>query len=402
MWAEKLPCWVLRLLWSRTREDLAGDQRGAGAGLYMRSTSTPLQLLTPVREITSSDVDGVTGSGVQDPELDMELRNQTEGLPGQLLPPLANCTIDTSYRFTFYQVSYSVIFLLGLSTNCLALRRLWLSPRTLTSTAVYMANLSTADLFFVVSLPLRIYYYHHKARDLASGAGPNAVLSPWTPGGVFCQLTFTLKYISLYGGIFFLVCIAADRYFAVVHPLVSAPRRVCAARLVSAGIWCLVLGLSVTLPLLRSAAARRQQPCMLDPTTQRQLSFILAALGLVQAAFLLPALLLLFGYCSVLRVLRQPRRRAQRRGRRRTLTVIYWVLGVFLLCFAPYHLNLLGYTLTHVGLLPSCGLARITKAVHPVALALASSNCCLNPLIYYFSSRLMHREPLSNTGTSSQ
>ncbi|CAB1316344.1 unnamed protein product [Coregonus sp. 'balchen'] len=206
------------------------------------------------------------------------------------LSPLTNCTFNTSYRFTFYQVSYSVILLLGLATNGLALCRLWLSPRTLTSTAVYMANLSAADLFFVVSLPLRIYY-HHKAQ-----AHSQALPTSWTPGGMFYQLTFTLKYQSVWRD--------------------------------------LLPGLHRNL------------------SSQRQRSFILVALGLVQGA-----LLLLFSYCSVLR---QPRHRSrsQHRSRQRTLTIIYWVLGVFLLCFVPYHLNLLGYTLTHVGLLPSCGLAR--------------------------------------------
>lgn len=335
-------------------------------------------------------------------------------------------------------MSYSVIFILGLASNALAFRRLWLSPRALTSTAVYMTNLAVADLFFVVSLPLRIYYYHYKAAHSSSSssslsASKRNSTPDWSPGGTFCQLTFMLKYISLYGGIFFLVCIGVDRYFAVVHPLTQRLRRVGTARLISAGIWCLVLALSLALPLLRSAAAQHMQACLLDPSSRQNRAFILTALALVQAAFQVPALLLLFSYCSVVRVLRrQPRRRSRQSARlhhhhhnhhsnsgrrqhqhqhqhqhhhhhhsnrhRRTLTVIYWVLGVFLLCFTPYHLNLLGYTLTQVGLLQSCLLAKATKALHPVVLSLASANCCFNPLIYYVSSRLAHRDLASDGG----
>uniref|UniRef100_A0A3B4Y172 G-protein coupled receptors family 1 profile domain-containing protein n=1 Tax=Seriola lalandi dorsalis TaxID=1841481 RepID=A0A3B4Y172_SERLL len=311
--------------------------------------------------------------------------------PTKPFSPLSNCTVDTSYRFTFYQVSYSVIFLLGLATNGLALHRLCRFPYTVNSTAIYMVSLSAADLFFVISLPLRIYYYNQKP-------------SSWTPGVAYCHLTFTLKYISLYGGIFFLVCIAVDRYFAVVHPLASTLRRLRVAQLVSGVIWFLVLGLSVGLPLLRSAAARQHQPCLLDPSLQRHRTIILATLGLVLGSFLLPTVLLLYSYCRVLSVLRQPRHRSrsQLRSRQHTLTVIYWVLGIFLLCFLPYHINLLGYTLTHVGLLPHCGLAKMTKAVHPVVLSLASSNCCLNPLLYYFSSSLVHREAPGGGGSGSQ
>lgn len=314
---------------------------------------------------------------------------------------LTNCTVDTSYRFTFYKVSYSVIFLLGLATNSLVLRRLSLSPCPVNSTAVYMANLSTTDLFFVISLPLRIYYYHQKARASSSNTGDT---SSWTPGAAYCQITFALKYISLYGGIFFLVCIAVDRYFAVVRPLVSTPRRLRAAQVVSGGIWCLVLGLSASLLVLRSAAAHQHKPCLLDPSSQHHRTIILVFLGIVLGSFVLPTLLLLYSYCSVLSALSKlrHRRRGKRHSRRRTLRVIYSVLAVFLLCFFPYHVNLLGYTLTHLNLLSHCGLAKVTKTAHPVVLSLASTNCCLNPLIYHFSSSPVNREASGGGGNGSQ
>uniref|UniRef100_A0A3B3I359 G-protein coupled receptors family 1 profile domain-containing protein n=1 Tax=Oryzias latipes TaxID=8090 RepID=A0A3B3I359_ORYLA len=260
---------------------------------------------------------------------------------------LSNCTVDTSYRFVFYQVSYSIIFLLGLVSNSLALRRLCSSTCTINSTAIYLVSLSTADLFFVISLPMRIYYYHQKAQS-----------------------------------IFFLVCIAVDRYWAVVHPLMSSVRRLRTARVVSGGIWCLVLGLSISLPLLRSAASHHDRPCLFDPSSLRHKTLILVVFGIVLGSFLLPTLILLYSYCRVLMVLRHPRHRcrSQRHNRRHTLRIIYWVLGVYLMCFLPYHINLLGFTLTQVKLLPH------------LVLTLASANCCLNPLIYYFSSSLVNRE----------
>ncbi|KAJ0062106.1 hypothetical protein NL108_015688, partial [Boleophthalmus pectinirostris] len=283
-----------------------------------------------------------------------------------------------TYRFIFYQVSYSIIFLVGLMTNTLALRRLCQrSHNKLNSTAIYIISLSVADMFFLLSFPLRIYYYHQNAQSLS-------IRGQWTPGAAYCQLTFTLKYISLYGSIFFLVCIAVDRYFAVVHPLSSSVQRKRVAQLLSSVLWSLVLGLSLGLLFLRSAASHQHEPCLLDPRSAQHSTIILVALGLVQGSFVLPTALLLFSYCRVLAVLRQPRHHSQSLRRKHTLTIIYWVLGVFLICFVPYHINLLGYTLTHVGLLPSCALAKVTKALHPVVLSVASSNCCLNPLIYYF------------------
>lgn len=329
----------------------------------------------------------------------MVLGNATDE-PSVTQAALSNCTIDISYRFTFYQLSYSIIFLVAIVTHGMALHRLCLSACTMSSTAIYMISLSAADMFFVISLPLRIYFYHQKAKTLSSKWED---ASNWTSGVVYCHLTFILKYISLYGGIFFLMCIAVDRYFAVVRPLASPQRRMRIAQLVSGAIWCLVLGISLGLPLLRSMAARPQHPCLLDPSSPHHYTIILVALGLVLGSFLLPAMLILYSYCKVLKVLSHPRHRSrsQLRSRRHILTVIYWVLGVFLVCFVPYHVNLLVYTLTHVGLLQHCVLAKVTMALHPVALSLASSNCCLNPLIYYFSSSLVHKEA-SHKGSGSQ
>ncbi|KAK6485830.1 lysophosphatidic acid receptor 6-like [Huso huso] len=282
---------------------------------------------------------------------------------------------------------YSFIFIFGLVGNGLALRRFCGSPKTANSTAIYMANLSVADLIFVASLPLRIYYYHHSANR-------------WTPSRTFCLLTFTLKYISMYGGIFFLVCIGMDRFFAVVCPLAKRLRKVRTARAISVGVWCLILVLSISLPFLHFMAATRHQPCLPDPSSRRNRLFILVVLLLVEAAFLLPLFLLLFSYCSIIRTLRQPSRLAPSKPwEGRTMRMIYSVIMVFLICFAPYHLNLFWFTLTKVELVQNCTLAKINQALHPVVLTLATMNCCLNPLIYYSSSKMFHKESSASSGS---
>ncbi|XP_062868129.1 lysophosphatidic acid receptor 6-like [Trichomycterus rosablanca] len=312
----------------------------------------------------------------------MDVTNRTTGLT------LFNCSVDFSYRFTYYQITYSIIFICGLASNSRALWHLWHMPPTLTSTAIYMVNLAIVDLFFMVSLPLRIYYYYNRSHS-----------STWSPGSVFCQLTFTLKYMSMYGGIFFLACIGLDRYFAVTHATPRQPLRARNARSVSTMIWLLVLALSLSLPFLQYITfhngERTDVPCQLDPSLGHHQTFILVALGLVQVAFLLPTILLLFSYCSILNVLSRMPHRAKFR-QQRTLSLIYCVLSVFLLCFAPYHVNLLFYTLSHTGLVLSCTLATIVSALHPVVLSLASVNCCLNPLVYYCSSGGANRETSSS------
>lgn len=119
---------------------------------------------------------------------DMDLWNTTtvNVTPSSLL---SNCTIDISYQFTFYQESY-MVFLLGVVSNSLALRRVCLSPCTMSSTAIYLVSLSAADLCFVLFPPLRVYYYHQRPQ-IGDGA--------WSLGAEYCQVTFTLKYIPVNG-----------------------------------------------------------------------------------------------------------------------------------------------------------------------------------------------------------
>ncbi|KAG2456416.1 LPAR6 protein, partial [Polypterus senegalus] len=297
-----------------------------------------------------------------------------------------NCTFDSSYRFIFHQITYSIIFIIGLVGNGLALCRFCRERKNISSTAVYMANLSVADLIFVASLPLRIYYYH--------------LTNFKSPVGFYCFLTFTLKYISLYGGIFFLVCIAADRLVAVVYPTAKRLRRLSTARLISTVVWCLILTLSISIPILHRSSTKNHDPCLLDPSSQQNQGFILIVLFLVESAFLLPLFLLLFSYCRIVHTLRKSSPLIFRKSwEKRTMRMIYSVIAVFLLCFGPYHLNLFFYTLGKVGLIQNCNVSKLTRALQPVVLSLASMNCCFNPLIYYFSSKMFRKDAYMNSSS---
>lgn len=309
---------------------------------------------------------------------DMDQENMSHTLAKPYLP-LFNGTVNTTYRFIFYQVSYSVIFLAGLVTNTLALRRLstisqqpekhcHLHSQSICSRHVFCSFFTTENLL----LPSKGRLLSSEPLDTGSG-----LLSAQLHSQIHQSVREYLLPAVHRGG----------SYLAVVHTLRSSVRWRQVAQLLTSLIWGLVLGLSLGLLLLRSTATHQHEPCLLDPSSPQHRTVILVAPGVVQGTFVLPTGLLLFCYCRVLSVQRKPRHHSHRR--QNTLTIIYWVLAVFLSCFVPYHINLLGYTLTHVGLLPNCTLAKITKALHPLELSVASSNCCLNPLIYYFSRRLV-------------
>lgn len=70
--------------------------------------------------------------------------------------------------------------------------------------------------------------------------------------------------------------------------------------------------------------------------------------------------------------------------KRRALQMVLGCSTLFLLCFAPYHLNFLLYLMVSQKMMSSCVTQLAVRQFHPVSLCLASLSCCLNPLLYYF------------------
>ncbi|XP_075999599.1 putative P2Y purinoceptor 10 [Genypterus blacodes] len=70
--------------------------------------------------------------------------------------------------------------------------------------------------------------------------------------------------------------------------------------------------------------------------------------------------------------------------KRRALQMVLGCFALFLLCFAPYHLNFLLYLMVSQEIVEDCAMKLAVRQFHPVSLCLASLSCCLNPLLYYF------------------
>ena len=70
--------------------------------------------------------------------------------------------------------------------------------------------------------------------------------------------------------------------------------------------------------------------------------------------------------------------------KQRALQMVLSCTFLFLLCFAPYHLNFLLYLMVSQDIVTHCATRLAVNHFHPVSLCLASLSCCLNPLLYYF------------------
>ncbi|KAK7899506.1 hypothetical protein WMY93_020359 [Mugilogobius chulae] len=200
---------------------------------------------------------------------------------------------------------------------------------------VFMMNLAVADLLQVLSLPLRIYYYLNNT---------------WPFGHYLCMICFYLKYVNMYASIFFLVCVSVRRCELIMRPLRYNSSHRKWDLLICVFGWLFVCLACLLFPLLRSPNSDNKHASI---TFDRGSSSCFAELPMRDLS---PPLL--WHYSSSQNFLESAKSSVgpNPRSRRKTQS------------------SEDGAKLRRDFVLLS----------HPITLCLASINCSLDPLMYYF------------------
>uniref|UniRef100_A0A3Q2XDL6 P2Y receptor family member 10 n=1 Tax=Hippocampus comes TaxID=109280 RepID=A0A3Q2XDL6_HIPCM len=257
-----------------------------------------------------------------------------------------------------YTYFYLLLFIPGLLLNTMALWVLCRHIRKKTKTVIFMINLALADLIHILSLPLRIYYY---------------LTHTWPFGHSVCLLCFYLKYLNMYAAIGFLVCISVQRCVFLLDPFYTRKWRSRYDLVISIAVWLLV-ALACS-PFILMRASSNSIPCFKD-LPMRHVPFSLVVTLMVLAE--------LFGFVIPLACISWNETQRPSGEKQRALRMVLSCTFVFLLCFAPYHINFLLYLMVQQNLVSECATRLAVRQFHPVSLCLASLSCCLNPLLYYF------------------
>lgn len=360
---------------------------------------------------------------------------------------MEDCGIDDSFKYNLYSVVYSVVFVLGLITNCAALFVFCFRMKMRNETTMFMTNLALSDLVFVFTLPFKVFYNVNRH---------------WPFGDGLCKVSGTAFITNIYGSMLFLTCISVDRFLAIVYPFRSrAIRTRRNAALVCAVVWLTIVGggISVTFFSTINSTSRattcfegfskstwrtylskitifievsewvnhvimvwpverpesmsswshskrhfcsnlfehqdtRGQSSLGDDNSNPALTlyyviFLFTVFSIVSqiVGFLLPLLANLVCSSLVLRTLQRPVTIAHGcDSKRRVLRMILVHLGIFIICFVPYNSILFLYALVRTQALASCGVERFARTLYPITLCLATLNCCLDPVVYYFTS----------------
>ncbi|XP_044079650.1 lysophosphatidic acid receptor 6-like [Siniperca chuatsi] len=290
-----------------------------------------------------------------------------------------NCNKSDDFKYPLYSSVFSLVFLLGLFFNMVAVYIFGCTLKLRNETTTYMINLVVSDSLFVLSLPFRIVYF---------------IKREWLFGSVLCKISVALFYTNMYGSILFLTCISVDRFLAIVHPFRSqAIRTKKNAKLACCTVWVMVLSGSIPTGFLLDTTspknANSSNFCFENYSKKQwkaELSKVVVFIETV--GFIIPLMVNVFCSVMVLRTLKKPKTisRGGNLNKTKILRMIIVHLLIFCFCFIPYNINLIFYALVRSSVLKGCYIEYVVRTIYPIALCIAVTNCCFDPVIYYFTS----------------
>ncbi|KAM5236258.1 fMet-Leu-Phe receptor-like [Ctenodactylus gundi] len=292
----------------------------------------------------------------------------------------------------FYYSMVSVTFVLGILGNGLVI---WVTGfrMTRTVTTISYLNLAVADVSFTATLPFL--------------AAQQAMGGQWLLGWFLCKSIYTIVDINLFGSVFLIALIALDRCICVRHPFWAQNHRtVSLARKVLVVPWaCAIL---LTLPIIICRTTKTDQlgrttctfdfaPWAKDAKEWRAITVtMLVVRGAIRfiIGFSLP--MSTVAVCYGLIATKMHKQGMLKSSR--PLRVLSFVVAAFFLCWCPFHVVALIYTIRVEEVLK--GMPPDLHIAVTVTSALAFFNSCLNPILYVFMGRNFRERLIQSLPTS--
>ncbi|KAK2091020.1 C-C chemokine receptor type 5 [Saguinus oedipus] len=263
---------------------------------------------------------------------------------------------------------YSMVFLFGFVGNMLVVLILINCKRPKSMTDIYLLNLAISDLIFLFTVPFWAHY--------AAGQ--------WDFGNTMCQFLTGLYFIGFFSGIFFIILLTIDRYLAIVHAVFALKARTVTFGVVTSVITWLV-AVFASLPgiiFTRSQKEGYHYTCSPHyPFGQYQFWKNFETLKMVILGLVLPLLIMVICYSGILKTLLRCR---NEKKRHRAVRLIFTIMIVYFLFWAPYNIVLLLNTYQEFFGLNNCSSSNRLDQAMQVTETLGMTHCCVNPIIYAF------------------
>ncbi|XP_042296610.1 free fatty acid receptor 2-like [Sceloporus undulatus] len=268
---------------------------------------------------------------------------------------------------------YTFAFVTGLPSNLLAcysfLRKVRQNPVPID---ILLLNLTISDLFLLLFLPFKMV--------------EAALDNTWPLPYFLCPLANFLFYSSIYLSTLFLMGVSVERYLCVAHPVKhKLNRRPTYAKVASLFFWLLACShcLSIVYVVEYYDGSEKKpddNSTCYENFTPSQLRIVLPfRLELCIVLFLIPFIITLFCYISVIRILTSMPNIKPQKKQRAIALALATVLN-FSLAFAPYNIShIVGF------------IQNENPSWRVETFFLTSLNTTLDPVIFFFSSATIRR-----------
>ncbi|KAM4696877.1 uncharacterized protein WCC33_015586 [Rhinophrynus dorsalis] len=290
-----------------------------------------------------------------------------------------SCPFPDKYEAILFPIIYSSVFIIGLLGNLVAVGVIIQLLRKRNILGVYLANLCASDLLYIFTLPVWITY---------------TAKEDWLFGTLSCKIVGFFFNANLYSTISFLSCIATDRFVATVFPLrAKVIRSMKTSAVICLVVWLIILG-SHFYFLSREdlfISSQNVELCYERYPMERWMAHL--NYFRIFVVFLIPLVLLVFSYCSIIRVIYRSAT-LETDQKRRITGLLMSMTAIFVLCYLPYHVVLFIRSYVSDREYCSCDIERRVRPAYRISFALTSISSALDPFLNIFVSEGVKRDLL--------
>uniref|UniRef100_A0A8D0BDW5 Purinergic receptor P2Y14 n=1 Tax=Salvator merianae TaxID=96440 RepID=A0A8D0BDW5_SALMN len=288
--------------------------------------------------------------------------------------PGNNCIDSDIIKKQVLPVSYTLIFMGGTLLNGVA-AWVFLQIPNKTSFIFYLKNIVVADLIMSLTFPFKIL--------------ADSEIGPWQLNVVVCRFSAVIFYLNMYISITLFGLIGFDRCYRIVKPqFITSVHTVRGSKIICAVVWALQIVISFPNIILTDNYPTKlnSKKCM-DLKSALGVQWHKISNYICLGIFWIVFLLLIAFYSSIARKIytsHQKFKKNSKLTRKKTSRNIFTIMIVFIICFVPYHIGRIPYTVSQTSSKYSCPTENILFYIKELALLLSAANVCLDPIIYIF------------------
>ncbi|XP_053161807.1 P2Y purinoceptor 12 [Hemicordylus capensis] len=285
----------------------------------------------------------------------------------------SNCSSGNNISQVLFPLLYTCIFFIGIIMNGLAMG-VFFQISSKSNFIVFLKNTVISDILMILTFPFKIL--------------SDAKLVSWELRGFVCKVTQVVFYFTMYISIIFLGLITIDRYMKTARPFKSSSiNNVLAAKILSIFIWIFMFSLSLPNMILTDNKPTRENV--------KKCADLKSDFGLVwheivnyvcQFIFWVNFVIIIICYTLITKELYKSYKRTRCMGKANKKTVnikVFIIIGVFFVCFVPFHFARIPYTLSQTRDAFECSTQKTLFYIKESTLWLTSLNACLDPFIYF-------------------